>query len=296
MRTLERSHPITCLCFLAAVLCMTFFSLSPVIIAVSLSGALLTAGLSGKLRGAWFVPIMTVLTTITNPLFSHNGVTVLFFIGDTAFTLEAVVYGAVFGAMLSAAALWGMLSVRFITSDKYVWLFGRILPSAGLTLCCALRFVPLLIRRTGDYIKTRRAQCTHCSDTHGDQGGRGLRVYLSAFSASLGYSAEEAISAADTMRARGYGSGKRTFCSRYRFGLRDGTSLAAALAPTAVCAAMSAAGAGRFFYYPAISALKLTAEDAVLYAAFGVLCLTPSAAIITENFKRRRGAYASERK
>lgn len=272
MRTLEKLHPLPCFLYFLAVIGMTIFSRNPVILAESLLGAALTAALSERLRGAAWLLFAAALAVITNPLFSHNGATPLFFVGNTAFTLEALLYGAAFGAMLAASVLWGAAAVRFMTSDKYIWLFGSIFPSAGLVLSCAIRFVPLFISRTSEFAKARRASS--------------LGDHLGAFSAALSYSSEEAMSAADSMRSRGYGAGKRGFYSVYCLTRRDFTLLAAVAVCGISCVILTAAGAGEFYFYPALSPLRFRAEDIGLYMVFGILCALPAALILREEIKR----------
>lgn len=274
MRSLEKMHPVPCFLYFLAVMGLTIFSRDPVILAESLIGAVTAAVLSEKTGAFPFLAVTAAAVTLTNPLFSHNGVTVLFFVGDLAVTLEALVYGLAFSVMLCASVLWGAVSVRFLTSDKYIWLFGRLLPSAGLVLSCAIRFVPLFAGRTRDFIRSR--------------GEVTVRETAAAFSASLSYSAEEAMTTADSMRSRGYGTAKRTFCSRYRMTGGDIRALVTVLLCGAACIALSAVGAGRFFYYPAVSELRLDITNAALYLCFGVLCTLPTALIVHEEIKRTR--------
>lgn len=272
MRTLEKLHPIPCFLYFLSVIGMTIFSRDPVILAESLLGAALTAALSERLRGTAWLILAAALAAVTNPLFSHNGATPLFFMGDTAFTLEALLYGAAFGAMLAAAVLWGASAVRFMTSDKYIWLFGSIFPAAGLVLSCAVRFVPLFISRTSEFAKARRASS--------------VKDWLAAFSAALSYSSEEAMSAADSMRSRGYGTGRRGFYSNYRLTSRDVFLLIFTAVCGISCVILTAAGAGEFYFYPALSKIKCRFEDIALYASFGALCTLPSALILREEIKR----------
>ena len=172
MRKLERMHPAVGFLYLLGVLGITAFAGSPVVVLESLAGAALLAALSGRLRGiGWTVPI-AFTAALANFLFVHNGATALFFVGDMAFTLEALAYGAFTGVMLAAVCLWGNNAVRYVTSDKYIWLFGSILPAAGLVLSCAIRFIPMFVRRTREFIAVQR--CTTA------------RGYLRAFSASVG--------------------------------------------------------------------------------------------------------------
>lgn len=272
MRAFEKMHPVPCFLYFLAVIGFTIFSRDPVILAESLLGAITAAVLSEKSGALPFLAVTAAAVTLTNPLFSHNGVTVLFFVGDLAVTLEALVYGLAFSVMLCAAVLWGVVSVRFLTSDKYIWLFGRLLPSAGLVLSCAIRFVPLFIGRTRDFIGSRKAVT--------------IKGIAAAFSASLSYSAEEAMITADSMKSRGFGTAKRTFYSSYRMTGGDIRALVTVLLYGTVCLVMSALGAGRFYYYPAVSALRLGAADIALYVSFGALCVLPTALIVKEELKR----------
>ncbi|MGN1120704.1 MAG: hypothetical protein ACI4Q4_10120, partial [Oscillospiraceae bacterium] len=211
---------------------------------------------------------------VLNPFFSHGGEHALFFVGDAAFTLEALAYGAAFGLMLASALLWGSFSTCFMTSDKYIWLFGRAFPAAGLTLSCALRFVPLFISRTREFFAARR-----------DSSLRGM---LKAFAASVGYSAEQALVSAQGMRSRGYGSGKRTFYSLWRFTARDAFQLSA-VTVLGIISAVLGSFAGKFYYYPALGRLPLGAADVALYLLYGLLCVFPVIVILSD----RRRAVSS---
>lgn len=268
MRRLERTHPAVCFAYLSAILGLTAFAASPVIVLESLVGALLTAALSGRLRKTGWAAAIAGIAAAANFLFVHNGSTALFFVGDTAFTLEALTYGAYAGVMLAAVCLWGNNAVRFVTSDKYIWLFGRLLPSAGLVISCSVRFVPIFVRRTGEFIAVNR--CTT------------VREYLGAFSASVGYSAEQAMDTAVSMRARGYGTARRTSFSLYRFTAGTAAALAAVALPTAAAIVLTACGAGNFLFYPSLSEIPADLPDILLYCDFMALCLLPSAAAVCD--------------
>ncbi len=275
MRTLQRTHPLSCLLYMAAVLGITIFTRNPLMMAESLAGAALLLLLCGKGKFLLAALPTVLLCAVTNPLFSHSGDTVLFFIGNAAYTLEALVYGGIFGGMLAAVCGWGIAAAEFVTSDKYIWLFGSILPVCGLVLSCSLRLIPLLLRTTRDFTAA--------------SGEDSLRGRLSAFSASLGYSAEQAMSSADSMRARGYGCAKRTSYSIYHLGGRELMQLAAVVISAAACIIAMISGGGEYRCYPALSPLYPLPKDMVLYLAFGVLCLLPCAAIVWEQLKRQLG-------
>ena len=147
-----RLHPLVDLTFFVLVLAFAMFLSHP---AVQLAGlvcaalfALRCTGRGFGRRMAMLLPLM-LLAAVVNPLVSHQGVTVLFrFPSGNACTLESVLYGISAAVRLGTAVLWFMGWNAVMTSDKFVYLFGRILPSLSLTLSMGLRFVPRLLRRT----------------------------------------------------------------------------------------------------------------------------------------------------
>ena len=75
----------------------------------------------------WCLPIM-LLTAFMNPAFSHEGVTVLlYFPTGNPLTLESILYGLSAGVMIATVMLWFVSFSRVITSDKFIYLFGRII-------------------------------------------------------------------------------------------------------------------------------------------------------------------------
>lgn len=265
-------HPAVCFIYLLLVLVMTAFTGDPVIMLESLGGAVLLAALSGRLHGAGWYFVIALTAAAANFVFVHNGETALFFVGDAAFTLEALSYGVFTGIMLAAVCIWGACAVRYVTSDKYIWLFGRILPAAGLVLSCAIRFIPLFIRRTREFFSVQNA--------------RNISGYLRAFSASVGYSAEQAMDSALSMRARGYGTSRRTSFSVYRFTGSTAAALFSVIILGGACAALMLSGAGRFWFYPAISDIPGSASDIALHCVFALFCAIPSGVIVTDMIRQ----------
>ncbi len=272
MRSLLRLHPLCCFIYFAAVMGITIFTREPILLALSAAGGCALLAVSGRLKSAAASLVFIPLGAVTNPIFSHNGDTVMFFVGDTAITLESVLYGAVFGLVLAAALMWSVCSTVYLTSDKYIWLFSKVAPSAGLTLSCALRFVPLFIRRGRDFAAAQQAST--------------VTEHLRAYSAAIGYSAEEAMAAADSMQARGYGTAVRSSYSLYRFAGTDAAVLAVTLVLSVCCVVLMVCGAGEFEFYPRVSEISFSVENIALYSAFGVLCILPAAAAVSESVKR----------
>ena len=86
---------------------------------------------------------MMVVAALVNPAFNHEGATILTYLpSGNPLTLESILYGAAAAAMLAAVVTWFSCYTAVMTSDKFVYLFGRIIPALSLVLSMTLRFVP----------------------------------------------------------------------------------------------------------------------------------------------------------
>ena len=66
-----------------------------------------------------------LLAAAANPLFSHAGATMLFYLKDgNPVTLESIVYGLASGLMLAGVISWFSVFHEVMTSDKFMFLFG----------------------------------------------------------------------------------------------------------------------------------------------------------------------------
>ena len=127
-------HPLVNLVFFAEVLGFAMFLLHPLCLAISLlCGLAYALCLNGKkalglcLKG--ILPMM-VFTALLNPVFNHEGATILTWLpSGNPLTLESILYGFAAAAMLAAVVLWFSCFNAVITSDKFVYLFGRIIPA-----------------------------------------------------------------------------------------------------------------------------------------------------------------------
>ena len=107
-------------------------------------------------RIAWLLP-MALLAALVNPAFVHQGATILtYFPSGNPLTLESILYGCASGVLLAAVVLWFVCVTDVITSDKVVYLFGRIIPALSLLLSMTLRFVPQFTRRLRTVAQAQR--------------------------------------------------------------------------------------------------------------------------------------------
>lgn len=277
LRAFSALHPSVLLTYFLSVLLLTMFAENPVLRVCALLGGALCAALSSAPRGGKRNSIRTtlpflLLVAVFNPLFVHEGVTVLFWLGDTPFTLEALLYGVCLSLTLAAVILWCGAYNRAVSSDKLLFLFGKAAPRLTMTLCMALRFLPELLRqlRAAD-----RAQTALGMQTAADRKGR-IRGKLRVLSSVLSISLENAMETAASMQARGHALPGRTHFALYRFTLRDGVLLAAVLLLTAAVLAGFISGEAAYSFYPRITAPPVTPAAVCTYIAFLALTILPA--------------------
>jgi len=153
-----------------------------------------------------------------------------------------------------------------------MYLLGGLWSGLALLLSMTLRFVPLFGRQAGRINSAQRAMGVYREDNVVDSAKSGMRV----FSILTTWALENGITTADSMRARGYGSGRRTSYTLYRFRLGDGILTAAAMALTGICAAGLLTGALTYNFYPSIGKLPSTPMAAAAYTAYGLLAFIPT--------------------
>lgn len=269
-----RLHPAVLFCTFSAVLLCTVFSAHPLVRGLSLLGALCFAAFErGILKTGLRCLPFCLLLTIVNPLFVHEGVTVLFWAFGAPFTLEALLYGAAQSVSLLAVLLWCAVYLRVLPEEKWLYLFGKRCPRLVLTLCMALRFVPLLLARLREADSAQTALGLQASAT---RSGR-VRGKLRVLSAVLSLSLESAMDTALSMQARGYALRGRTRAAVFRFTVRDAVALALTGLLCAAVLALGTSGGHAYSFYPRAAALFPDAQSVWMCAAFGILALWPAA-------------------
>ncbi len=271
-------HPAVVLGFFAYALGMGVLLFHPAFAVVGLGGsAAYLTSVRGR-RGVRFVlglvPFAVVLAAL-NPLFSTTGETVLFaYAGDRPYTVEALAFGAVVAAMLVSVLVWCAAFNAVMSGDKLVYLLGPVAPAVSLVLLLVLRFVPSFRRKAGDIALARAGI------------GRGvgeadrLRVRVNAAGAVLSslttWALERGMVSADSLVARGWGSGRRTSYRRYRFARRDAFA-AGVLGVLAVCSVAGALeGAASAEYLPHMAFAPVDSLFTVTLAAYAAALLAPT--------------------
>ena len=216
---------------------------------------------------------MMLITAVVNPAFSHEGATILTYLpSGNPLTLESILYGVSAAMMLASVLVWFQCYTAVMTSDKFIYLFGRMIPALSLVLSMTLRFVPKFKNQL--QVVTEAQRCLGRDVSEGSVRQR-TKTAVTILSIMITWALENAIETADSMKSRGYGLPGRTAFSIYRFDGRDKT----ALLWLGFCGFFILSGwsAGGFYWrcYPTIKWAAVTPLTGMMQACYLALCLTP---------------------
>lgn len=150
--TFSDCHPAVNFAYFALVLAFSMTLMHPVCLLISLTGACCYLARLHGLRelghsARWLVP-MALLAALVNPAFVHQGVTILTYLpSGNPLTMESILYGLAAALLLASVVLWFRCFSAVMTSDKFIYLFGRAIPALSLVLSMTLRFVPRFRRQ-----------------------------------------------------------------------------------------------------------------------------------------------------
>ena len=224
-----------------------------------------------------------IIMALINPAFNHEGGTMLMYLpSGNPLTLESIVYGIASSLMLITVVSWFSSFNSVMTSDKFVYLFGRIIPALSLILSMSLRFVPRF--KAQIKVISNAQKCIGRDISNGSvlrRARQGIRI----LSIMVTWALENAIETADSMKGRGYGLPGRTAFSIFRFDRRD----RAALIYLLVCGAYIIIGSvlnGLYFrYFPTIKGVFITPYSISLFVAYTALCIMPVVINVREDLK-----------
>ena len=270
-------HPFINLIYFLAVISFSLVLTHPLAQGISLVCAVVYAvSISGKKSVIFLLKYclpMVLLTAFINPAFNHEGATILlYFPNGNPLTLESILYGFSSGVMIITILMWFSSFNRVMTTDKFIYLFGKVIPALSLILSMSLRFVPKF--------KSQMQTVTEAQRSIGRDVSEGsllqrTKTAIHIFSIMITWSLENAIETADSMKSRGYGLRGRTAFSIYRFDERDKYTLIW----FSFCGLFLIAGtllnAFGFRYFPDIRYAAFDMTTIPFYCVYSALCITP---------------------
>jgi len=205
--------------------------------------------------------------------YNHFGVTVLQqnMIGNNM-TLESLVYGFVLGLVIAGVLIWFSCVYSVFTTDKVVYLFGKVSPRLSLFLAIILRMVPR-IKKEAKKINTAQRGIGRGAN----QGNvfKRLRNSIRILSMLITWTIDSLTLVSESMRSRGSSLRGRKAFSIYRFDNRDRAYVVGNFACLTVISMAVMLKQTDILYDPRIIMNPITAMSYLFYAGYAVFCLMP---------------------
>lgn len=219
-------HPLVNVLFFISIIAFGMLLRHPVYLVISFISStayyLKLSGKDGRKTVFRFLLPMLLFVVIINSFFNHYGVTTLFILpSGNNFTFEALVMGIVSGITVVSVIQWFFCCNEVVTEDKFMHIFGRILPKGALVVSMILRFVPLYRRRYKEILQARKCMGLNGTDSFICK----MKNTFKNIGILVSWSFENAIETADSMKARGYGLKGRTYYSRFQWQTGDTLAL-----------------------------------------------------------------------
>ena len=277
MNAFKNYHPIVNFIYFLFITVFSCVFMHPACLLISFAGgfsysAVLRGRRAVKTSIMYSLPIIAA-TALINTLFNHEGITVLaYFPNGNPLTLESVAYGVAAAVMIISVILWFSCYNEVMTSDKFIYLFGKIIPSLSLVLSMTLKFVP---RFTAQFKTVINAQKCIGRDISSKGIIHRTKCAVSIISVMITWALENSVETADSMKSRGYGLPGRTAFSIFKFTRRDKLLLFCTVILGIYIILAGALGQMQFEYFPSINSSEFSYFKLSVFAAYFLLSSTP---------------------
>lgn len=277
MNEFKTYHPIVNFTYFVFVIGFSCFFMHPVCLAISLiSGfvysVILKGGKQVKKNLIYMVP-MLILMALINPIFNHEGVTIIaYFPSGNPLTLESIFYGLCTAGMIISVICHFSCYNEVMTSEKFIYLFGKTIPAMSLIISMTLRFVPKFAHQLK--VVANAQKCMGRDTSNGSLIKR-AKSGLNILSIMTTWSLENAIETADSMKSRGYGIPGRTAFSIFTLDKRDKKALISILILGIYTFVGALTGGMHFKFYPSIQKAEFSMFGISVFVAYLLLCVCP---------------------
>lgn len=289
MNEFAKYHPLINFIYFTAVIVFSMIFVHPICLVTSLlCSVMYSIILNGKKALKFIVMLLPLMliSALINPAFNHEGVTVIAYLpSGNPLTLESILYGIVAASMVATVICWFSCFNKIMTSDKFIYLFGRIIPSLSLILSMTFRFVPKFKEQVQE---VSNAQKSMGRDTSEGSVFARVKNSIRILSAVITWSLENAIDTSDSMKSRGYGLTGRTAYSNYVFDKRDVTALIYLAVTITYFLIGTLLGKINYRYFPSMRGTDMSFYSTSIFISYIMICIMPIIIEIWEELKWRK--------
>jgi energy-coupling factor transport system permease protein len=276
----ERFHPLVNFLYYSGSMILLILMLHPIFLCFGFMVILSINYMHDKLQGVktwlFLMVSMAVFITIMNPIFNERGRHVLWVVAEHRITFESIMYGCMNALSIISIILIFISYNQIMTPNKLLFLFSKFLPQFATLLMLTLRFITLMRRRLSEITLIQRSKGISVTEGKWKTRAKTGMLYVQTL---LTFSLEEAIQTADSMKARGYGSGTRSSYEHFRLRGIDIIACIGLIIFLFVLLTGRIYGYGVLTIYPIMDAWQLSFVDTALLILY---CLFLSFPIFVE--------------
>lgn len=279
----SKYHPAVNLLFFVVAICFGVLMQHPVYLLAGVFASavyyLFLNGRKGLKLISGIIPLF-VFIALLNPIVNTRGATALFMLFGRPYTLEALIYGVVIAAIFVVMVLWLGCYNKVLTGDKFTCLFGNIIPSIALLLVMVLRMIPNLLKKAKQIIGVRSSIGKGWGESTSLK--EKLMSGITVLEVLTSWALEGSVVTGDSMRARGYGSAKRTSFMIYRMTNADRVLIVVMLILVSVVIGFGATGCMYANFLPERDIAPISGINIVGFVAYLAFLMIPTALHIKE--------------
>lgn len=169
-----------------------------------------------------FIPIGIFIVAL-NSLFNYTGDNRIYIWGSYFITLEAVFYGFVMAGSFLLVLLTLNSYNKMVSYQEMLYILSKKFPIISMILVMALRFIPLLEKRTKEVSNLMKLQDRNEKSPKSklDELKENIKKVGNIMGVTVAWSLEEAMLTAKSMKSRGYLTSKRTSYLKYTLNAAD---------------------------------------------------------------------------
>ena len=279
-------HPVVNLTFFIAMIISTMLFFDVIYISLSFLAALSYGFYVGRKKflktAVIFVLPAMVISVLINVWINNQGTTVVFYLFEKPIYLEVVLYAALQSLAFASVLMWCYTYNFVMSSDKFIYVFGRIIPTLSLVFSMVLRFIPMFHSRASLIGKGQK-----CIGHDTGSGSKKERISrgISILSIMTTWSLENSVDTSDSMKARGYGLPGRTAYNQYYFSFKDITVMIAFVILLLIVFFGIPNFGVQITYFPTIDLEFKSSAWVLVYICGGIFGLFPIILNLYENIK-----------
>lgn len=203
------------------------------------------------------------LVAIINPIVSHRGLTILFYVGYTPITLESVIYGIVAGTKLFTLLLLGSYFNLIMDYEKLAYVLAPLGNNLSLIVSLSVKFIPEYVDKIRNIKDTQKTKGIILEDKSKVNVARSMTHILNAF---FFITLEQGVVTIKSIKSRGYLNRQKKIRQHIKFRFIDYIFIA--ISVVLIITNFSLSKVTAYEIYPKLSMPNIGFSEVILIIAY----------------------------